>query len=129
MSGAETTTSDNLIKGMCFINNIPLITIIDMSVMLLFIFVECVSRLNLEVSSISGSMVIDTLANGPVTALLVCQNYPLIIYGRYFRIEFMCFPLIQLVVILGMIWLEFNHVFINYFDKSMQFLVLISRVS
>lgn len=75
------------------INNIPLITIIDTGATHLFISTKYVSRLNLEVSTMSGSMVIDALANGSMTTLLVCLNYPLTIYGRYFGIDLVCFPL------------------------------------
>lgn len=32
-----------------------------------------------------------------------------------------CLPICQLDVILGMNWLEFNHVHINYFDKTVLF--------
>ncbi|XP_050920122.1 uncharacterized protein LOC127137738 [Lathyrus oleraceus] len=69
-----------------------------------------------------GSMVIDTSANGLVTNLLVCLNYPLTIFERDFGIDLVCFPLRRLEVILGMNWLEFNHVFINCSDKSVEFL-------
>lgn len=72
----------------------------------------------------SGSMVIDTPTNGLVTNLLVCMcvNCPLIIYSRDFGIELVHFRLSKLDVILGMNWLEFNHVHINCFDKSVKFL-------
>ncbi|XP_050908031.1 uncharacterized protein LOC127121615 [Lathyrus oleraceus] len=106
LSGVETTTSDNLIKGVTYS----------------FISVECVSRLNLEVSVMCGSMVIDTSTNGSLTTLLVYQNCPLMIYGIDFRIDLVCLSLSQLDVILGMNWLKFNHVFITYFDNSVQFL-------
>lgn len=89
-----------------------------------FISAECASRLNLEVSATSGSLVIDTPTNGSMTTLLVCLNCPLTIYGRDFGVDLFCFPLIKLDVILGMNWLKFNHVFINYFDKSVKFLNL-----
>ena len=59
-------------------------------------------RLNLEVSAVNGSMVIDTPTNGSVTTSLVCLNYPLTIYGRDFGIDLICLPLSQLDVILGM---------------------------
>lgn len=39
-----------------------------------FVSVECVSRLNLEVAAMSGSMAINTPAKGPVITLLVCLN-------------------------------------------------------
>ncbi|XP_050888845.1 uncharacterized protein LOC127094008 [Lathyrus oleraceus] len=36
--------------------------------------------------------------------------------------DLVCLPLNQIDVILGMNWLEFNHVDINYFDKLVSFL-------
>lgn len=119
---SEVTTPINLIRGMCFINNIPLITIIDMDVAHSFIFVACVLRLKLEVSTMNGSMVIDTLASGSVTISLVCLNWPVTIFGWNFGVDLVTLPLSQLDVILEMNWLEFNHVFINCFDKLVKFL-------
>ncbi|XP_050876627.1 uncharacterized protein LOC127080342 [Lathyrus oleraceus] len=68
-----------------------------------------------------GSMVIDTLTNGLMTMLWVCLNCPLTIYGKKNGMDLVCRPLNKIDVILGMIWLEFNHVHINYFDKSVLF--------
>ncbi|XP_050895266.1 uncharacterized protein LOC127101876 [Lathyrus oleraceus] len=70
----------------------------------------------------NGSMVIDTPINGSVTTSLVCVNCPLTIRGRDFGIDLVYLPLNQLDVILGMDWLEFNHVHIIFFDKSVKFL-------
>ena len=111
-----------LIRGTCFINSIPFITIIDTDATHSLLSAECVSRLNLEVCAMSGNLVIDTPANGSVTTLLVCLSYPLTIYDRDFGIDFVCLPLSQLDVILVINGLEFNQVFINYFDKSLKFL-------
>lgn len=73
------------------------------------------------VSSMKGNMVIDTLANGLVITSLVFLNCPLSICSKYFRVDLICLPLSQLYVILGLIWLEFNHVHMNYFDKTVLF--------
>ncbi|XP_050908046.1 uncharacterized protein LOC127121632 [Lathyrus oleraceus] len=73
--GSEVTVSVNLIRGICFINNIPLITIIDMDVAHSFISVACVSRLKLEVSTMNGSMIIDTQASSSVTISLMEFNH------------------------------------------------------
>lgn len=54
---------------------------------------DCVERLNLVVSSMNGSMVINTLVNGLVTTMMVCLNCPLKIYGKEFWINLICFPL------------------------------------
>lgn len=68
------------------------------------------------------SIVIDTPANGLVTTSLVCLNCPLTIFDKDFRMDLSCFLLSQLDVILRMNWIEFNHVYINYFDKTILFL-------
>lgn len=94
LSGANTITSDNLIQGICFINNIHMITIIDTGATHSFIYVECMKRLNLEVSAMSGSMVINTHAMGSVTMTLFCLKCPLSIFGRDFRMDMVCLPLV-----------------------------------
>ena len=60
LSGSETKPDDRLIKGTCFINDIPLIAIIDTRATHYFIALDCAKRLNLEISNMDGSMVIDT---------------------------------------------------------------------
>lgn len=89
-----------------------------------FISADCVVKLNLVASSIMGNMVIETPTNGYVTTSLVCLSYPQSIYGKDFGVNLICLPLSQVNFILRMNWLEFNHVHINYFDKTMMFLEL-----
>lgn len=66
----------------------------------------------------NGSMIIDTLASGLAITSLVCLNCPMKIFRKDFRMDLVCLPLSHLDVILGMNWLDFNHVFINCFVKS-----------
>lgn len=91
LSGVMTLKSDNLVRGTCFINGIPLVTIIDTSATYSFISTGCVKKLDLVVSSMNGSMVIDTPVSGSVTTSLVCLNCPLTIYGRDFGIDLVFF--------------------------------------
>lgn len=121
MSGAKTTRSDNLIRGTYSINCIPLIYSIDRGATYSFISLDCAKKLNMEISHMVESMVIETLANGSVTTLLVCLNFPLTIYGKDFGMDLICLPLSQLDVIMGMNWLVFYHIHINCFDKSVTF--------
>ena len=51
----------------------------------------------------------------------VCLNCPMEILSKTFLIDLICFPLSQIDVILGMVWLSFNHILLNYFDKMMMF--------
>ncbi|XP_050891216.1 uncharacterized protein LOC127096704 [Lathyrus oleraceus] len=89
---------------------------------------EFVSRLKLEVSAMICSMIIDTPTSGLMTSYLMCLNCHVKFFGRDFGMDFVCLSLSQLDVILRMNWLEFNHVFINCFDKSVQFLDLVESV-
>ncbi|XP_058733352.1 uncharacterized protein LOC131604960 [Vicia villosa] len=72
-------------------------------------------------SSINGEMVVDTPAKGSVTTSLVCLKCPMSIFDRDFVVDFICLSLRGLDVILGMNWLEYNHVRINCYDKSVRF--------
>lgn len=93
MNGAKTSESYNLIRGMCSINYVSLISIIDIGATHSFISFDCVKRLNLEVYSMNGSMVIDTPTNGSMTTMLVCLDFTLKIYGKNFGVDLICLPL------------------------------------
>ena len=84
----QTAAEDGLIRGTCFINTTPLITIIDTGAMHCFVAADCVERLGLVLSSLNGEMVIDTPAKGSVTTSFVCAKCPLSI----FDIDFCCTP-------------------------------------
>lgn len=103
LSGVEVSRYDNLIQGTHLINSAYLITIINTSVKHSFISLNCATKLSLVVSSMSDSMVIDTLTYGLVTNSSVCLNCPLTIYGIKFRVNLICLPLSRLDVILEMI--------------------------
>ncbi|MCH95950.1 cellular nucleic acid-binding protein, partial [Trifolium medium] len=121
LATTEAEKSGNLIRGTCFINDVPLITMIDTGETHSYTSLDCVKRLNLRVSAMSGSMVIDTPANGSVTTTMVCVNCHLTIYGKHFGMDLVCIPLSKLDVFLGMNWLEFNRVYINCCDKTVMF--------
>ncbi|XP_058724370.1 uncharacterized protein LOC131595877 [Vicia villosa] len=85
LSETRTSSDDKLIRGICYINSTPLISIIDTDVTHSFIVAYCVKRLCLVVS---------------------------------FKKEEMG----HLDVTLGINGLEFNHVHMNYYNNSAQFL-------
>jgi len=70
---------------------------------------------------IFGEMVVETPAKGSVTTSLVCLRCPVSMFGRDFEIDLVCLPLVGMDVILGMNWLENNHVLINCFSKTVHF--------
>lgn len=111
-----------LIRGMCFINSILLIVIIDTCASHSFVFLNYDERSGLKLSSMVGSMIVDTPTLGLVTTSWVCLNCPLTIYGKDSGIDLVSLPLRKLDVILRMNWLEFNQVHINCYDKTVPFL-------
>ncbi|CAJ2661699.1 unnamed protein product [Trifolium pratense] len=76
LSGDDVDQGDNLIRGTCFIYNTPLIAIIDTGATHSFISVDCMKRLSIPVSEMSGRMEIETPANGSVTTRLVYRDCP-----------------------------------------------------
>ncbi|XP_058784303.1 uncharacterized protein LOC131659079 [Vicia villosa] len=64
LAGTPTASGDRLIRGICFINSTPLITIINTGSTHYFIASDCVKRLGLMLSSMNGEMVVDLPAKG-----------------------------------------------------------------
>jgi len=73
------------------------------------------------VSSLNKDLVVEIPTSGYVLTSDVCLNCSVEISGRTFLIDLIFLPLSRIDVILGMDWLSFNHVLLNYFDKSMVF--------
>lgn len=67
LTGSKTTSSDKFIRGMCFINVILLIAIIDTGTTYSFVSLDFADRLGLKFSVIVGSMVINTPTNDSMT--------------------------------------------------------------
>ncbi|XP_058725878.1 uncharacterized protein LOC131597185 [Vicia villosa] len=101
-AGTQTSTGDGLIRGTCFINSTPLITIIDTGATHCFIAADCVERLKLMLSTMNGEMVVDLPAKRSVTTSLACLKFPFSIFDREFVVDLVCLPLRGLDVILGM---------------------------
>ena len=95
LAGTQTANEDRLIRGTCFINSTPLITIIDTSATHCFIVAGCVKRLSLMLSSMNREMVVDTPAKGSVTTSFVCLKCPLLIFDIYFAVDFFSFKWVR----------------------------------
>jgi len=90
LAGTQTKNEDRLIRGTCFINSTPLITIIDTCATHCFIVADCASKLGLVLSSMNGEMVVETPAKGSVTNSLVCLKCPLSMFSRDFDVDLVC---------------------------------------
>ena len=89
----QTTNEDRLIRGTCFINSTPLITIIDIGATHCFIAADYVERLGLMLSLLNGEMVVNIPAKRSVPTSLVSLKCPLSIFYRDFAVDLVCLPL------------------------------------
>ncbi|XP_050896958.1 uncharacterized protein LOC127103768 [Lathyrus oleraceus] len=121
LSGTQTTNEDGLVRGTCFINSIPLITIIDTCATHCFVAADCVERLGLSLSSLGRDMIVEVPAKGTVSMSLVCKSCPLSIFGKDFVVDLVCLPLVGLDVVLGMDWLKPTYVHINCYNNTVRF--------
>eukprot|EP00256_Glycine_max_P049944 XP_006605102.1 uncharacterized protein LOC100814862 [Glycine max] len=66
LSGADVALSDDLIQGICFISQVPLVVLYDSGATQLFISRVYVEKLALPVSSLKFDLIVDTPASGSI---------------------------------------------------------------
>lgn len=121
LNAKEVEHPDNLIRGICFINNTPLIAIIDTGATHSFIAASCVERLGLVMTPLSRGMVIDTPTSGSVTTSFMCAKCPVSFGNVDFELDLVCLLLKHMDVIFGMDWMLTFGVNINCLTKSVTF--------
>ena len=102
LSAEEGADPDNLIKGICFINNTHLLAIIDTSTTYSFISLGFAKTFDLVMPLMLRGMVIDSPANCSVTTSLVCLNCPLNFSDVDFKMDLICLSLQHMDVIFSM---------------------------
>ncbi|XP_027351230.1 uncharacterized protein LOC113862339 [Abrus precatorius] len=121
MSGAETSKSEELIRGKCIIKYRLLDVLFDSGATYSFISVDCMRCLELPLSELSCDVIVSTSMGKPVATSFVCLGCPVMVHGRSFSIDLICLPLSQLDIILGMDWLSSNHVLLDCKEKILIF--------
>ncbi|XP_050914800.1 uncharacterized protein LOC127129707 [Lathyrus oleraceus] len=66
LTESQPNSFDRLIRGTCYIHDIPLIAIIDTGATHSFIYANCVQKVGLILSTLNSGLVIDTPVNGLV---------------------------------------------------------------
>jgi len=121
MSGADTTTSNDLIRGKCIISDRVINVLYESGAIHSFISLDCVKSLDFPVTTMPYDVVVSTPTDKPVTTFDACLGCSIIIHGRTFLVDFICLPFSCLDIVLGMDWLSTNHVLLNYKDKTLIF--------
>ena len=121
MSDEEATRSQNVIEGMCFLNNVPLSVLYDSNASHSFIANECVEWLSMSVVKLPFHLFVSTPGNDPIVTFRACWNCPIVVEGRSSVVNLFCLPLVGLEIILGMDWLSANQVLIDCHRKTIVF--------
>ena len=129
LTGGKTATSTDLIKGTCFIKNVPLIVLFDSGATHSFISNDCVKKLHLPVSKLPYDLCVSTPAEGKILTSHALLNCPIQVENKHSNISLICLPLSELDVILGMDWLEANHVSLNCLEKSISYMLDHPKIS
>ena len=121
-SGVDVAQFDDLIQGMCFISQVPLVVLYDSGATNLFISRVRIEKLVLLVSYLKFDLTMDTPTSVSILTSDVCLQCPVLISDRRFLVDFVVLPLSQVDVILCMDRLSSNHVLLNCFEKFVVFL-------
>eukprot|EP00256_Glycine_max_P069298 XP_025983893.1 uncharacterized protein LOC113001418 [Glycine max] len=93
LSGADVAQSDDLIQGMCFISQVPLVVLYDSGATHSFISRVCVGKLALPVSPLKFDLIVNTPASGSILTFDVCLQCPVLLFDRQFLIDLVVLPL------------------------------------
>jgi hypothetical protein len=118
LDGKKAQANDDLIGGMCFLDQNPIRVLFDCGATCSFISFQCVEALQLSISLLNPPMMVTTATDGGIVAKYVCENCPITVSSKTYYIDLVCLPIKQLDVILDMDWLSANHVYIGCAEKS-----------
>ncbi|XP_057452454.1 uncharacterized protein LOC130744283 [Lotus japonicus] len=118
LSGQEAVGGKNLIQGTCFIANPPLLVLFDSGATHSFISTDCARKLELTTTDLSFDLVVSTPGTKSMVTRTACLGCSMTYEGRKFFANFLCLPLDQLEVIIGMDWLVENHVLLDCPNKT-----------
>jgi len=100
MSGAEASSSGNLVMGSCMIAGTSCCVLYDSGATHSFVSNACVERLGLSVRELQCELAISTPALGLVRTSSLCARCLVEVEGRRYRVNLICLPLQELEVIL-----------------------------
>ena len=121
MSGAEASSSANLVMGSCMIAGTSCCVLYDSGATHSFVSDACVNRLGLLVCELQCELVVSTPTSGLVRTSSLCVRCPVVVEGRRYKVNLICLPLQELEVILGMDWLSTNRILIDCREKRLLF--------
>ncbi|XP_027351155.1 uncharacterized protein LOC113862261 [Abrus precatorius] len=121
MSGFEASTSDELIRDKCIINDRLCNVLFDSGATHSFVSMDFVNCIGLPISSLPCDVIVSTPTAKLVVTSSMCLGFSIMIHGRNFCGDLICLPLSQLDIVLGMDWLPSNLVLLDCKEKALIF--------
>ncbi|XP_050890274.1 uncharacterized protein LOC127095659 [Lathyrus oleraceus] len=119
--GVETSRADELIQGMCLVDDKLVVVLFDSGATHYFISITCVDFLKLEVVDLNKRITISTPSREMMVTCSVCVGCRITIKNRKFLVNLIVLPLHDLDVILEMDWLSANNVTLECKNKTITF--------
>ncbi|WVZ19821.1 hypothetical protein V8G54_007143 [Vigna mungo] len=111
----------NLITNTCLLYGMPCCVLFDSGATHSFISKACVDKLGLAEREMQLDLVVSTPTAGEVKTSTVCVRCPIEVEGYKFKVNLICLPLQDLEVLLGIDWLNSNHILIDCGKKKLIF--------
>nr|KYP67410.1 Transposon Ty3-I Gag-Pol polyprotein [Cajanus cajan] len=121
LTGVEASTSSDLVKGKGRAAGKDVVFLFDSGASHSFISYACVAMLGVPVCDLGLRLLVSTLASTSVVASKLCAGCPIDVNGKRYKVNLICFPLVDIDIILGMDWLSANRILIDCANRRLIF--------
>nr|KYP56936.1 Transposon Ty3-I Gag-Pol polyprotein [Cajanus cajan] len=121
LTGAEASTSSDLVKGKGKATGKDVMILFDSGASHSFISYACAAMLGVPVRDLGLRLLVSTLASALVVASELCAGCPIVVNEKKYKVNLICLPLVDIDIILGMNWLSTNRILIDCANRRLIF--------
>nr|KYP47819.1 hypothetical protein KK1_030515 [Cajanus cajan] len=121
LTGAEASTSSDLVKGKGRATGKDVIILFDSGASHSFISYVCVAMLGVPVCDLGLRLLVSTPVSASVVASELCAGCPIEVNEKRYKVNLICLPLVDIDIILGMDWLSANRILIDCANRQLIF--------
>nr|KYP33170.1 Transposon Ty3-I Gag-Pol polyprotein [Cajanus cajan] len=121
LTGAEASTSSDLVKGKGKAVGKDVMILFDSRASHSFISYACAAILGVSVCDLGLRLLVSMPASASVVASELCASYPIVVNEKRYKVNLIYLPLVDIDIILGMDWLSSNRILIDCANKRLIF--------
>ncbi|XP_025678473.1 uncharacterized protein [Arachis hypogaea] len=122
VNAKDASKADLLMRGICLIGDKSLVALYDTGASHSFISFTKIEELGLKVSELPYNLHVHT-PHQTVMTRSGCRQVRFKLEDRKFVHDLICLPMIRLEMILGFDWLSKNRVLLDYFERTIRFIL------